>query len=334
MEKGEIRQNKITKQWVIYAPSRYMRPNEFQQSEKRKGKLPEFDPDCPFCPGNEEKLPSIISQIPGDEDSWKTRTVPNKYPALIPEGDTEQVKRGIYVTMPGYGKHEVIIETPYHNRDIPEMSEEEVRTIIETYHERYLRNIKGHSKMMVIIFRNHGKRAGTSLPHPHSQLIATGIIPEYVRWREREAHNYYEQNRKCIFCDILDFEKSEMKRVIYENDSFLAFVPFFAEVPFEVWIMPRKHTSNFVFIDENEKDELAGAIREILKRICDILNDPDYNYVIHTSSSNSMDKPYLHWYVQILPRLTTRAGFEIGSGMYINPSIPEKDARFLNSKRS
>jgi UDPglucose--hexose-1-phosphate uridylyltransferase len=327
--KSEIRQNKATKQWVIYAPARGKRPKDFQRKIERD-QLPALDRECPFCPGNEAMLPGIIVELPDPEsDGWQTRVIPNKYPALTTDGDGTRYTEGIYLAMPGYGRHEVIIESPRHNQSIAQMSAEKVGVVIETYHQRYVEIMKQHGNMMAIIFRNHGLRAGTSLSHPHSQLVVTGIVPRYIRWREEEAQRYFDEQGRCVFCDIMEFEACDGQRVILENASFLAFVPFAAEVPFEIWIMPRRHRADFGAISDAEKADLALALREVLARLYTKLGDPDYNYVINTAAQYKADEPQLHWYLQIQPRLTTQAGFEIGSGMRINPSIPEENADFL-----
>lgn len=232
--------------------------------------------------------------------------------------------------MQGFGRHEVIIESPYHNQDLSKMSAEEVRLIIETYHKRYIELMKEHENMMIIIFRNHGQRAGTSLNHPHSQLIVTGIIPHYIRWQEDEARRYFDEFGRCVYCDILAYELKKRPRVIFENKSFLGFIPFAAEVPFEIWIMPKKHQGDFVFISDEEKSDLTLALKDVLSKLYKKLHDPDYNYIINTSARYKANVPHLHWYLKIQPRSTTRAGFEIGSGISINPSIPEEDAKFLN----
>jgi UDPglucose--hexose-1-phosphate uridylyltransferase len=275
-------------------------------------------------------LPRIIMEFPDPErNSWATRVVPNKYPAVTPGDDVSRYNQGIYLAMAGYGRHEVIIESPRHDQDIAQMAPEEVRVIIETYHERYVSLMREHGNMMAIIFRNHGSQAGTSLIHPHSQLVVTSMVPRYIRWREEEAQRYFDEWGRCVFCDILAFEMEDGRRIILENDSFVAFVPYAAEVPFEIWIMPKQHRADFGNISDVEKVDLALALRNCLSRLHSKLMDPDYNYVINTSARYRADEPQLHWYLQILPRLTTRAGFEIGSGININPSVPEGDADFL-----
>ncbi len=331
MSKNQIRQNKATKEWVIYAPDRGDRPKDFKKAgEKERDKLPEYDKDCPFCAGNESMISNIIMESPDKKhDKWQTRVIPNKYPALLHKGNPERDVNDIYVTMQSYGRHEVIIESPLHNDDISIMNYDKVMVLIETYHRRYIDIMKEHKNMIPIIFRNHGKRAGTSLLHPHSQLIVTGFVPHHIRWREIEAQRYYDEWGRCVFCDILKYEANEGKRIISESKSMLAFVPFAAEVPFEIWIMPKRHQADFGKITETEKTDLARMLKNILNTYYNKLNDPDYNYLINTSARYEAGEPHLHWYLQIRPRLTTKAGFEIGSGISINPSIPEEDAEFL-----
>jgi UDPglucose--hexose-1-phosphate uridylyltransferase len=327
---GEIRQNKATKQWVIYAPARGKRPRDYQHGREER-ELPGHDPHCPFCPGNEGMLPEIIMEQPGlEQEPWQTRVIPNKFPALTLDGGASRRAEGIYLVMPGYGQHEVIIESPQHNRDLAQMSVEEVGIVVETYHRRYVEVMSEHTNMMAILFRNHGPRAGTSLLHPHSQLVATGMIPRHIRLREAEAQRHFDEWGRCVLCDIAAFEAEDGQRVILENDSFLAFVPFAAEVPFEIWLVPKRHKASFGAISKGEKIDLASALRGALGRLCNKLHDPDYNYVIHSAAQYKASEPHLHWYLQIQPRLTTQAGFEIGSGMRINPSLPEEDAHFLN----
>jgi UDPglucose--hexose-1-phosphate uridylyltransferase len=326
---SEMRQNKATKHWVIYAPERKKRPKDFQRPEKRRD-LPPHDSSCPFCPGNEEMLPGIITELlSSDGNQWQTRVVPNKFPALTLQDDKERRRKGFYVAMPGFGRHEVIIESPRHDDNIARMSVEQVGSIIETYHNRYVDLMKQHGNMMTIIFRNHGARAGTSLLHPHSQLIVTGIVPRHMRAEEEEAQRYFDDWGRCVFCDMLDYEVRDAQRIVTANDSFAAFVPYAAEGPFEIWIMPLRHQADFGAVSDDEKQDLARILSEVMIRLYSSLNGPDYNYVINTAAQYKAGEPHIHWYLQIQPRLTTRAGFEIGSGMRINPSLPEDDAAFL-----
>jgi UDPglucose--hexose-1-phosphate uridylyltransferase len=333
MEKsnGEMRQDKTTGQWVIYAPTRRKRPIDFKKTKVEMAQLPDHDPSCPFCPGSESALPPVLLEIPGENGRWLTRVVPNKFPALVPDGDLHRHGHGIHITMAGAGRHEVVIETPFHNRDIGIMPIKEIASVVETYHRRYRDIMQADESMMAIIFRNHGERAGTSLIHPHSQIISAAVVPQTMRWREEQAQRYFDDWGCCVFCAILEQELREANRMIYNNRSFSAFVPFAAEVPFEIWIMPHKHKADFGDVSDQEKEDLADVLSEVLGRLRRKLGDPDYNYMINTSPRYRAQEPQLHWYVQFRPRLTKRAGFEIGSGMSINPSIPEEDAAFLRA---
>jgi UDPglucose--hexose-1-phosphate uridylyltransferase len=337
---NEIRQNKVTEQWVIYAPNRLKRPYNVDKQKPGKSHLPEVDAQCPFCEGNEESLPGIIMELPAENSKrWQIRVVPNKYPAVTQtERDSVELSRSplagdskdIYSTMQAYGIHEVIIESPFHNHDIPRMSAKEVEMVIEAYQKRYNELYQTDKSIMcIIIFRNHGQQAGTSLLHPHSQLIATAMVPQHVSLKEKIAQSYFNEHGGCLYCDVLKSERRNGERTVFENEDFLAFVPFAAQVPCEVWIMPKRHNLNFGLISNQEKISLADALHTILKRLYENLNDPDYNYIIHSFSRQKPTVPHLHWYIQIRPRLTTPAGFEIGSGLHINPSIPEEDAKIL-----
>ena len=333
MTTSEIRQDKATKEWVIYAPHRGTRPNDFAHADKADKKSkhsPEHDKSCPFCPGNEHMLPPIVMQTccRGD-DKWQVRVVPNKFPALTTEGDNARFDRGIYVAMNGYGYHEIVIESPLHNQDICQMSTEEMGILIDVYHKRYVDLMEQHQNMMTMIFRNHGRRAGTSLIHPHSQIVVTGIVPNFIRYREEELQRYYDDFGRCVHCDILEAEMRDRQRVIYENESFLCFVPFAAVVPFQIRIMPKRHEADFGDISDQEKSDLTTALHDNLCRLHYKLDNPDYNYMIHSCARYKAGEPHLHWSLEIRPRLTMIAGFEFGSGMAINPSVPEEDAKLL-----
>jgi UDPglucose--hexose-1-phosphate uridylyltransferase len=331
MENGQIRLNKVTREWVIYAPSRRKRPQDFQKISQARHSLTSVERKCPFCTGNEPWSETILLEMPNPQKtSWQTRVVPNKFPALTPDENTQRFSEGIYIAMPGYGQHEVIVESPDHHQNIATMSKQEVEIIIETYHKRYIDLMAAHENMMAIIFRNHGDRAGASLNHPHSQIIVTGVVPQHRRYREEQAQHYYDVWGRCLYCDILEFEKKNGRRVVSENNSFLAFVPFSAEVPFEIWIMPKHHQADFGSISDSEKSEFTSILKDTLTNLYEKLNDPDYNYVINTAARYKAEEPQVHWYCKIQPRLTTAAGFELGSGISINPSLPEIDADFLN----
>lgn len=328
---NEIRQNVVTRQWVIHAPARQQRPLEFEKHTARENKLPEVDRGCPFCPGNENQLLGIIAELPGaGQYKWQTRVVPNKYPALSQDAEVAGRQQTVYVSLEAYGAHEVVIESPWHNKDIGTMSVEEVGKVIDTCQRRYNKLLETDEKILcAVVFRNHGKRAGTSLIHPHSQIVAPAVVPRYIADRQQAAEEYFRANRRCVMCDMLEYEQARQERIVLKNDSFAALAPYAAEVPCEVWIAPLRHSADFGSITPEQTGDLAAILRDILHRIYDRLDDPDYNYVIHSCTKTYRDESYLHWYLQIKPRLTIPAGFEIGSGMHINPSTPEQDAAFL-----
>jgi UDPglucose--hexose-1-phosphate uridylyltransferase len=328
ISKHEMRQNSVSGEWVIYAPERRIRPHAARDPLPPTLPVPDRDPSCPFCPGNEQLLPAIRMEMHG-ANGWQVRAVPNLYPALSRNGTGAETMVGIYRMMQGYGDHEVIIETPLHNRPISLMSADEVELLIEAYHRRYCEMASSPKIKTVILFRNHGPMAGTSLAHPHSQLMGVGIIPQSVRRREQLAAAHFHEKGRCLFCDMVDFEIRDGRRIHFQNQAFIGIVPFAAEVSCETWILPKIHKPDFQGISDSEKSDLADALRSMLVVMREKLNDPDYNYVIHSNLSPSVAPAALHWHLQIKPILSTPAGFEMGSGIHINPSLPESDASLL-----
>jgi len=329
MKLSQIRQDRVTRQWVIYAPTRSKRPRPSQGPTTNKIQQPAWDKNCPFCPGNEHLIPSIIGEKKKGSTSWQVRVVPNKFPIVTPAGKQEKCERGVYCVTQGYGYHEVIIETPIHNRHPGLMSSKEVGPIIDTYHDRYVKLMKEDEIKTVFVFRNHGLQAGTSLIHPHSQVIAMGMIPDRVLMREQHLRQYYYETGRCGYCEMLESELRNKRRLVGENQSHVAWVPFAAEAECEIWVMPKKHQADFANISNQEKKHLASLLHDILVKFVRKLRDPDYNYVINSCAKHKSEEPYLHWYLRIKPQLTKPAGFEIGSGISVNPSFPEKDAKLL-----
>lgn len=326
-----MRQDKLTNRWVVFVPERALRPHEAGRQAAERENLPEREPDCPFCAGNEAMLPAILFELPArGQQGWQTRVVQNKYPVLRTEAHMTAPHADIHSVAPAYGRHEVILETPLHNHDLPLMLPGEAEAVVETYTRRYAALYSTDERVeSIVIFRNHGEKAGTSRRHPHSQLVGVGMVPEFIARRERVADEYFCRNNRCALCDVMEFEQSDRTRLVCENSLFLAFAPLAAEVPCEVWIVPKRHGPDFGLIANHEKERLAAILQDALQRYYDRLNDPAYSYVIHSYSRQESIVPYLHWYAQIRPRLTTRAGFEIGSEMPVNASLPEHDAQTL-----
>lgn len=330
----EIRQNIIARQWVIIATDRARRPDELARSNAVRVDLPAYVPTCPFCPGNEAMTPPETFRLPakkGSESAWRVRVVPNKFAALSAEGELVRMNVGIKRTLSGVGQHEVLIETPDHSTTPARMDDAEVEQIIRAYLQRYGAVMADPRVEHITLFKNHGPAAGTSIEHPHSQLIATPLIPSEVSDRLETALQFYNENGRCIFCLTLEEEREEGTRVVEENEHFTAFIPFAALSPFHLWIFPKRHCASFECLQEEEIRSLASILRRVLRRLYDGLNDPDYNFVIRSAPKKSDEVRYYHWYLSVVPRVTQAAGFELGTGMFINVAQPEESARFLRS---
>lgn len=325
---SELRFNFITGDWVIIAPERAKRPEDFKVA-KKKEELPSYVQTCPLCLGNESDTPPETFRINKKDGTWGVRVVPNKFAAVNPEPNIIRESTKVKKFMTGAGLHEVIIDTPLHNASIATLSISDVENILFAYKRRFIDFYKINYIEHVIIFKNHGLRAGTSLQHPHSQIVGTPVIPGRLRSRIEEALRYYDDFGECLYCLILKEELSDGIRIIFQNESFAAFIPYAALSPFHIWIFPRRHSGCFGSITDSELHELAVILKEVLQRLYVGLGDPDFNYVIHSLSPQECDVKYFHWYLSIVTRVTRTAGFEIGTGMYINPSVPDSSVKFL-----
>jgi len=325
---SELRYNIISLQWVIIATERAKRPKDFIKEKKDQKPLPEYKDDCPFCPGNEAQSPTETLRI-GDDKAWKVRVVPNKFGALSPEQKRGRTVLGMRTEMNGFGRHEVIIEHPLHNAFIALMNDTDAENIIRAYKSRYVSICAEEGIEDIVIFKNHGPSAGTSLEHPHSQLVATPIVPPQIRQRVERAAGFFDLTGNCIFCKTLEDELKDKQRVIVETANFVSFIPYAALSPFHIWIFPRRHTPSFSEINEEEISDLAINLKQTLGRLYYGLDDPDFNYSIRSMPVNENGKLYYHWYISIIPRLSQPAGFELGSGMFINAALPEVGAQFL-----
>jgi UDPglucose--hexose-1-phosphate uridylyltransferase len=326
---SHLRQNVITKDWVIFATERAKRPHEFARSpEDTPPELPIYKHNCPFCKGNENPNEAECLRIE-DERGWRVRIIPNKYPALSPIGDRIRHSEGIHRSITGVGYHEVLIEHPDHNAAIALMEIGDVINILKAYRQRYNIIRLDHRIESIIIFKNHGVGAGTSLEHPHSQITATPVVPSQIRYRMIEATSYFDDMGECLFCYTLRDELKAKERIVLETEHFVAFIPYAALSPFHLWIFPRQHSSSFGDISEPELADLAYTLKTVLAKLFYGLNNPAYNYTIRSLPTDGKQSDYFHWYLAIVPRVSQAAGFELGSGMYINTSIPEDSAKFL-----
>jgi UDPglucose--hexose-1-phosphate uridylyltransferase len=326
----ELRKDPITGRWVIIATERAKRPSDFVR-DKVQIRGTGF---CPFCYGNESKTPPEIIAYRSDGSArnmpgWTLRVVPNKFPALGIEGSLNRQGEGLYDKMNGIGAHEVIIETPDHQKTLAMLSPRQIEDVLWAYRDRILDLKKDKRFKYIMIFKNHGEAAGASLEHTHSQLIALPVVPKQVREEADGARAYFNFKERCIFCDIIRQESESGTRVIADSPAFIAIAPFAPRFPFEIWIIPKVHQSAFEDSQKQEFEQLAVILKDMLMRLDKVLDYPAYNYIIHTSPIPETPSEHYHWHLEIMPSLTKIAGFEWGTGFHINPTPPEESARFL-----
>lgn len=331
---SELRQDVTTREWVIIAPERGKRP---QQNPKKKSPfmddIPNWDSSCPFCPGNETETPGEVYRIPPADESpeWTVRVVPNRFAALTPEGDTTRIEEGPFSRkMGGFGIHEVIIDTPFHNTPPALMSYENIEKVLVAYQQRY--NVIKTNKDIrhITIFKNAGWAAGTSLVHPHSQLVATPIMTTYYHRKFDVAHDYYADIGRCLYCDLIawELEKGD-QRVMADTPEFIVVHPFASHAPYETWILPKMHSASFGLFPVEHFVELSRVLKDILFCLYRGLSNPAYNLIIDSTTTNDENDPYYHWHIRIIPRLSTIAGFEMGSGINISTALPEDTAAYM-----
>jgi UDPglucose--hexose-1-phosphate uridylyltransferase len=329
---SEFRQDRTSGAWVIIAPERGSGPRQWQRRDIAADEVRGVDRSCPFCPGNERLLPAIIEEIPADRPpAWRTRVVPNRYPAVRPENTPGPAPAEAGPVLPAYGYHEVIIETARHDSDLAALSPGDLNAVVFTYRRRYVELMARPAVEAVLVFRNHGRRSGASLLHPHSQVIATGLTPPRLAAKTAWARSHYARATRCITCEQVELELEDGRRVVEATERFLVIVPFAAASPFEQWILPRRHQASFAQAEDGELIELGQLLQRALCRLKAALDDPPYRYAIESGSAGEADAPYMHWGLRIVPDLVTAGGFELGGGLPINPSRPEDDAEALCS---
>lgn len=343
----ELRRDPILNRWNIIAAERAARPSDFKHEPTvARGGF------CPFDAGHEDKTPPEILayRAPGtapNTPGWRVRVVPNKYPALRIEGDLDKRGVGMYDRMQGIGAHEVIIETPEHVVSPTQIPADRFADVIQACRDRMQDLMRDPRFKFGIVFKNVGSAAGASLEHTHSQLIVMPEVPNLIVRELRGALEFYNYRGRCIFCDIVRQEREQAVRVVLDDPDFLVFEPFASRFPFETWIIPARHDSQFERIRPAEVQRLAAVLQNALKRIETVLEGPPYNYIIHSAPFKTQDAQvfrgelgpppvtadngleHYHWHVEIIPRLTKVAGFEWGTGLYINPVPPETCAEFL-----
>ena len=327
---SELRRDPIGGRWIIVDTDHPFKPQDFEcEPYAQKGGT------CPFCYGNESLTPIEIEVIrdpntTANTPGWQVRVVPNKFPALQVEGDLERRGLGMYDMSNGIGAHEVIIETPYHSKDIPDLSNQEIESFLSMYCRRALDLAKDKRFKYIMIFKNYGAPAGASIEHPHTQIIALPMVPKSVAEEIKGAHAYFEYRERCIFCDIIRQERQEKDRVILENEHFLSFAPFVSRFPFEIWIIPKIHNPLFCHILPEELPALAAILKETIAKMKSVFTYLSYNYIIHSGPINDDSNiDGYHWHIEFMPKLTRVAGFEWGSGFYLVSTPPELAAKYL-----
>ncbi len=325
----ELRKDPITGGWVIITTDRAKRPTDFL----RQPVTPQGVRQCPFCPGNEDRTPRelLVYRTHGFTGSgnWSLRVVPNKFPALRVEGDLDRQGEGLYDRMNGVGAHEVLIETPAHMQTLAELEDRQISDLFWAFRERVVDLKRDRRLRYVLLFKNHGEVAGASIEHTHSQLIALPIVPKKVQEEMDGARRYFDFKERCVYCDIVRQDIASGVRVVMETDDFLSISPFAPRFPFETWIVPRRHQSHYEVIDERQVANLAWIVRATLRKIDKVLERPAYNMIIHTAPVQDGAVEHYHWHIEIMPKLTRVAGFEWGTGFYVNPTPPEESAKFL-----
>ena len=330
----ELRRDPVTGRWVIISTDRQKRPNDFRL--ERAAVLGREQ--CPFCPGRESLTPPEVLSYrqngsPPNAPGWDLRVVPNKFPALQVEGSLDRAGEGMFDRMNGIGAHEVIIETPDHDRTLAAMSEPEIERVLWAYRERMLDLKRDVRLKHVLVFKNHGAAAGATLEHTHSQLIALPIVPDFVREEIEGAGRHFAIKERCVYCDIVHQDLADGRRVIVENADVVALAPYAPRFPFETWLLPKRHGSRFEEAPRHEYESLARALKAVLQRMDRALEQPPYNLIVHTSPFVGDTSAVYHWHVEVMPKLTRVAGFEWGTGFYINPTSPEEAARVLRAVR-
>lgn len=323
----ELRKDPISGRWVIISVERGKRPSDFgMRLSPKKGGF------CAFCEGNEFTTPpEILAFRPegsrANSPGWSLRVVANKFPALDINGDLNREGVGIFDKMNGVGAHEVIIENPDHNLTLSTMPLKSVEDAFWAFHQR-IEDLKKDKRLKyILVFKNEGDDAGASLEHTHTQLIGLPIVPNLVEEELEHAKNYFSYKERCIFCDIIRQEISDKRRVITEDEDYIALAPFAPRAPFETIILPKKHESSFG--PNGGFGQLAQILQKTLRQLDKVLEFPPYNMMIHSSPFRNEENDFYHWHIEILPKLTKIAGFEWGSGFYINPTPPEEAASFL-----
>ncbi len=325
---SELRQDRTTGAWVLVAPERNRRPQDWVAHDEPPA--PAHAAGCPFCPGNEARLRGVVEEVPGEAaPGWRLRVVRNAYPMVSADGPARRSIHGPHPAVAASGTHEVVIESPRHDDDLAYRSDADIAMVMAAWHRRYVALTARPGIRSVTVFRNRGAGAGASLRHPHSQIVGLEVLPPKLRAMARWGRARYRASGHCVTCAEIACERRDGVRVVEETGSFLALVPFAAAGPYEHWLVPRRHDASFAMAQPHDLAGLATLLGRCLRRLFAVVGRVPYNLVIESAGGRYADAPYLHWRLRIVPDLVTAAGFELGSGFTVNPASPEADADAL-----
>lgn len=337
---SELRHDPINRRWVIVAMERSMRPNEFSFAPP----VPENDePPCPFCPGFEADTPpellAIREQGAPNSSNWLVRVIPNKRPVLAIEGDPDRRAVGMFDRMRGIGAHELIIETPEHRRRPSQIPVLQFAAALSAGRQRAADLMRDRRFKYILLNRNYGTAAGATVHHPFQQLVATPVTPLSVVSKLETARTHFAVKERCLFCDVIRHEIDEGSRVVHIDEHFVTLAPYASRFAYELVLLPRRHSHQFIDLDQAGIERLAGHMLEIFRRLDVVLGDPPFHWMLINAPNAGAGVPRpgywttlpwdWHWHIEILPRLTPLAGFEWGTGFYINPTAPEDAAALL-----
>lgn len=350
----EQRQHPLTGQWIVIASDRSGRPNDFLRpnpidASTVDGQLKvdaAVRSSCPFCCGNEAETPTAVLQVDAAgnkigrfDSNWQIRSVPNRFPAFLPDAAMPEVDANagnleseLFIRQPPVGSHEVIIESPNHLQSPTELSVAELSGVLNFYRRRLADLAADGRWQFAQLFKNRGRLAGASLEHIHSQCVALPTTPDWVRHKLAGAERWFHSHGKCYFCQSVEAELTSQIRIISQSQNFVAFCPFASRCAYETWIVPKLHQCHFADYTDFAGGELAGLLRQVLRSLEDTQKTPAYNLTIQTSPFDINQKDYYHWHIEIIPRISTLAGFEWGTGVFINTKAPEDAAAELRSQ--
>jgi UDPglucose--hexose-1-phosphate uridylyltransferase len=335
---SEYRQDPVTGAWVIVAPERGRRPRQHLEAAAPTAIVPAFAPDCPFCPGNEHLLSGVVDvEPPGTGAAWRVRVIPNRYPAVRSDVGSDQPAPDAAASTspaggavrPGWGHHEVIVESPRHDADLQTLSDPEMTAVLAVYRRRFVRLAAEPGMESVLVFKNHGPRAGASLQHPHAQVIATALMPPRLARAETWARERHRESDRCVTCAGLQAVLDAGERLVEATAEFVVLVPFAGVGSFETWIVPRRHQPSFAAVSDQALGDLGSCLRRLLARLRRVLGDVAYNFAIESAHPSKAGSPALHWRLRVMPGLTTEGGFELSAGLPIKSTRPEDEARRL-----